>query len=154
MRRDPLSNARRSALMARIKSRDNRSTELALATLLRRERLYGWRRKSSLFGRPDFVFPKQRLAIFVDGEFWHGHPSRGRLPKTNRTYWRAKIARNRKRDRLVNRTLRWLGWRVLRIWEHRLAPRFQSKTVAQIRTALDQKNPQPVKGRPYFASTR
>jgi len=136
MRRDPLSRRRRSELMARIRGRGNRSTELALAALLRRHRVTGWRRHAALFGRPDFVFARERLAVFVDGEFWHGHPKRGRLPGTNRAYWRAKIARNRARDRLVNRALRRQGWRVLRIWEHRLAPALASKTIEKLRSAL------------------
>ncbi len=136
MRSDPLSKRRRSEVMARIRSRGNRSTELELAKLLRRERITGWRRKSALFGRPDFVFPAIKLAVFVDGEFWHGHPRRGRLPKTHRAYWRAKINRNRSRDRRVNRALRQLGWRVLRIWEHQLAPKFHLRTVARLCAAL------------------
>lgn len=136
MRRESLSRRRRSELMARIRGRGNRSTELALAALLRRHHLSGWRRNRALFGRPDFVFPGHKLAVFVDGEFWHGHPSLGRMPKTNRAYWRAKIARNRKRDRLVNRTLRRLGWRVLRLWEHQLAPKHQPRTLARLNVAL------------------
>jgi DNA mismatch endonuclease, patch repair protein len=61
-----------------------------------------------------------RLAVFVDGCFWHGDPLHATAPKTNAAFWRKKIAANRTRDRLVTRTLRALGWRVLRIWEHEL----------------------------------
>lgn len=137
MRRDPLSKRRRSELMARIRSRGNRSTEMALAALLRRHHVTGWRRSSALFGRPDFVFPAQKLAVFVDGDFWHGHPMRGRLPASNRAYWLAKIVRNRARDQLVNRELRRRGWTVLRIWEHLLAPAFAGRTVARLLSALN-----------------
>ncbi len=127
----------RSALMARIRSSGNRSTELRLIALFRTHGIKGWRRSSRLFGRPDFVFPKARLAIFVDGEFWHGHPAKCRMPSTNRPYWEAKIARNRTRDRVVNAHLRGLGWRVLRIWEHRLAPKHEAQTMKRIRESLN-----------------
>jgi DNA mismatch endonuclease (patch repair protein) len=70
--------------------------------------------------RPDFVFPKSRTAVFVDGCFWHGCPKHATQPASNRAFWKKKLARNRVRDVLVNRTLRAQGWRVLRIWEHDL----------------------------------
>jgi DNA mismatch endonuclease (patch repair protein) len=70
--------------------------------------------------RPDFIFPKLKLAIFVDGCFWHGCPWHGTQPKGNRAFWKNKIANNKLRDRRVNRTLRSAKWRVLRIWEHAL----------------------------------
>ncbi|MBN8628353.1 MAG: very short patch repair endonuclease, partial [Planctomycetes bacterium] len=91
-----------------------------LVAIMRRYRIKGWRRGSKLPGRPDFVFRRARLAVFVDGDFWHGHPRNCRMPKSNAAYWKAKIARNRARDKAVNRTLRALGWRVVRIWESSL----------------------------------
>jgi DNA mismatch endonuclease (patch repair protein) len=74
-------------------------------------------------GRPDIVFRRLKKAIFVHGCFWHGHTSRrgARTPKTNRDYWNEKIARNRGRDREHIRRLRRAGWRVLVIWECKLA---------------------------------
>jgi DNA mismatch endonuclease (patch repair protein) len=104
--------------MAKIKSVGCKSTEMALARLLRLERLTGWRRQSRLPGRPDFVFPAQRIALFVDGCFWHGCPRCYRRPGSQRKYWDAKVARNRRRDQTVRRHLRQKGWRVLRVWEH------------------------------------
>ena len=71
--------------------------------------------------RPDFVFRKQRTAVFVDGCFWHGCPRHATQPRSNRAFWRQKFSRNKKRDALVTRTLRRAGWRVLRVWEHELA---------------------------------
>jgi len=68
--------------------------------------------------RPDIVFPKRRLAVFVDGCFWHGCPSHGRVPSDPTGYWRAKFARNRERDARVDATMASSGWAVLRIWEH------------------------------------
>ena len=71
--------------------------------------------------RPDFVFPRLRLALFVDGCFWHGCPHHGTKPRGNAAFWRKKFAANRARDLRVTRMLRRHGWRVLRIWEHELA---------------------------------
>jgi DNA mismatch endonuclease (patch repair protein) len=91
-----------------------------MISLLRENKITGWRRKSKLMGKPDFIFPREKIAIFVDGCFWHGHHSLCRLPKTNRAYWSAKIARNKKRDLEVSRSLKKMGWTVIRIWENEL----------------------------------
>ena len=107
----------RSACMSRIRSKGNETTELRFVKLLRRYRITGWRRGSKLFGKPDFVFRKKRLVIFIDGDFWHGNPRKKRLPKSNRGYWKKKIGSNKARDRLVNRRLRNEGWIVVRFWE-------------------------------------
>jgi DNA mismatch endonuclease (patch repair protein) len=133
-RTDTVSPALRSAIMRAVRSRGNKATELVLASLLRRHRIRGWRRGFRLVGQPDFVFPKQRVALFVDGCFWHGCPRHCRMPKGNRPYWRPKIAANRARDRRVNRTLRAAGWRVVRLWEHEL--RQPDRSLARIRRAL------------------
>lgn len=109
---------KRSRIMASVKSSGNKSTEVAFATLLRGEHLAGWRRHYPLVGHPDFVFPRIRLAIFVDGCFWHGCPKHCRMPKTNRKYWKEKIGRNVMRDRAIKRRLALKGWRVIRLWEH------------------------------------
>jgi DNA mismatch endonuclease (patch repair protein) len=110
----------RSRIMSRIRSTGNYTTELRFMRMMREYKISGWRRGSKLPGRPDFLFPKQKLAVFIDGDFWHGNPRRYRLPKTNCDYWWAKIERNRKRDRTINRVLRKAGWKVLRIWESSL----------------------------------
>jgi DNA mismatch endonuclease (patch repair protein) len=115
---EPLS---RSELMARVKSTGNKSTEIRLSKLFRASGVRGWKRRSTIYGKPDFVFPRERVAVFVDGCFWHGCPKHCRMPKANRDYWRGKIARNKKRGTSINRELRRAGWRVLRIWEHELA---------------------------------
>ena len=117
---DVVSKKKRSQIMAAIKSKGNKATEIKLAGIFRQNKIVGWRRNHHLFGNPDFAFPKLRLAVFVDGCFWHGCPKHFRKPKDNRKYWHEKILRNQKRDRLVTKTLRSSGWRVLRIWEHEL----------------------------------
>lgn len=83
----------------------------------------GWRKNDpEIAGRPDVSFPAQRLVVFVDGCFWHGCPHcRRKLPKTNRAYWKQKIARNVALARRRNAQLRRNGWTVVRIWEHEMA---------------------------------
>jgi DNA mismatch endonuclease (patch repair protein) len=133
---DIFTKEKRSAVMSAIRSRGNRETELRLVTLLRSNHIKGWRRHGAIFGSPDFVFQRERVVIFVDGDFWHGHPTRSRLPVSRREFWLKKITANRMRDRLVNRTLRSEGWLVLRIWEFSLKRRFRSRTLGRIRRAL------------------
>lgn len=93
-------------------------------------------RHASLTVRPDFIFPKVRLALFVDGCFWHGCPRHGTQPKGNAVFWRNKISRNQARDRLVTRTLRRAGWRVLRIWEHELTRKNEPRLLRRIQRAI------------------
>lgn len=102
----------------------------------RSEGIKGWRRHAPIFGKPDFVFPKARLAIFVDGCFWHACPAHGSLPATNRNFWARKLDRNKGRDRKVRRHLENFGWRVLRIWQHEL--REPSKVARRVRRSLNQ----------------
>ena len=112
----------RSALMSRVRSKRNATTELKLLSLLRAAGLRGWRRGFPLLGNPDFVFPKVKLAVFVDGCFWHGHGcGRNLKPKQNAALWQQKLSGNQRRDRHVTRTLRSAGWHVIRIWECALA---------------------------------
>ncbi|MGI9306607.1 MAG: very short patch repair endonuclease [Gammaproteobacteria bacterium] len=113
---DVFTPEKRSWVMSRVRSSGNKSTELRFAGILRREKICGWRRKFPAFGKPDFVFPKEHVAVFIDGCFWHYCPRHGHFPATRRKYWRDKIARNRARDREVNRHLRRCGWKVLRFW--------------------------------------
>ncbi len=118
---DWLSRDQRSRNMASIRSKGNATTERAFVVLLRSTSIKGWRRHQKLPGRPDFIFPRYRVAVFVDGCFWHGCPRCYRLPDDNRVYWKAKMAGNRKRDQMNRRALRYRGWTVLRIWEHALS---------------------------------
>lgn len=117
---DHITSKQRSAVMAAIRSKGNKSTEGVLALAFRREAIKGWRRNQSLPGKPDFTFPKERVAVFVDGCFWHGCRFHCRMPKTRKGYWSPKIERNKRRDVKTNRALRQAGWKVHRIWEHSL----------------------------------
>jgi len=120
---DVFTKAKRSAVMSLIRGRGNKDTELALLKLLRRHGVTGWRRHQNVFGKPDFLFRRNRLALFVDGCFWHGCPKHCKIPAGNRAFWKEKFAANKARDRRVNRELRKIGWKVVRIWEHDLAKR-------------------------------
>lgn len=108
----------RSFLMARVR-RSGTAPELALRRALHRAG-YRYRLNSGcgLPGTPDLVLRRFRLAIFVDGCFWHGCELHGSVAKTNSEFWSAKILRNRQRDAKVDRALRALGWKVFRVWEH------------------------------------
>lgn len=117
---DVFSTAKRSEVMSLIRGHGNKETELALIQLFRRYGIGGWRRNAVVFGKPDFVFPKLKLAIFVDGCFWHSCPKHFNLPVNNRPFWKQKLEANIRRDRLVVRTLRARGWRVIRLWQHEL----------------------------------
>jgi DNA mismatch endonuclease, patch repair protein len=133
---DVFSTRKRSQVMSRIRSRGNKDTELVLAELFRRQRITGWRRNQRIFGKPDFVFPKLKLAVFVDGCFWHRCPIHGTQPKVNRSFWKKKFACNQARAWLVNRTLRLAGWCVLRIWEHELARTNEARLLRRIQRVL------------------
>jgi DNA mismatch endonuclease (patch repair protein) len=133
---DIFSIAKRSKVMAKIRGRGNRSTELRFLALLKAHKIKGWRRHMTVAGRPDFAFPQLRLAIFVDGCFWHGCSRHCVFPKSNRVFWRTKIQRNRIRDRLVARTLRTRRWRVFRVWEHELRRDGTQELIRKVRQAI------------------
>ena len=141
---DIMTKSRRSALMAKVRSAGNGSTELRLMRIFKTHGITGWRRgallqfktdKVKFKVKPDFVFRDRRLAVFVDGCFWHGCPIHATQPKTNAKFWRTKITRNQARDALVTRTLRRAGWRVLRVWEHELARKGEKRLLARLRRA-------------------
>src|SRR5687768_2454787 len=114
-------SAARSRQMSLVKGKGNKSTEEKVLRLLRKRNIWGWRRHPELPGRPDFAFMQEKLAVFLDGCFWHGCPNCSRrAPRTNASFWAGKLNENLERDRRVSRELRGRGWRVLRIWEHAL----------------------------------
>jgi DNA mismatch endonuclease, patch repair protein len=131
---DVFTKQKRSEVMARIRGKGNKETELALMKILRRNKIKGWRRHRPIFGKPDFVFPKEKVVVLVDGCFWHGCPKHSNMPQNNRLFWEKKLLGNKRRDRLVNRTLKKMGWKVVRIWEHELRDKDQCS--ARIKNAL------------------
>ncbi len=122
--------------MSRVKSAGNRSTEAAFVALMRERGITGWRRNQPLFGKPDFVFRKARIAVFIDGCFWHACQKHCRMPASNRDYWERKIGRNAERDRKVTRELRQQGWTVVRIWEHEIKAGTAMRKLGRIRRVV------------------
>lgn len=111
----------RSKIMASIKGKHNKSTERKLRMAFVKAGLKGWVLHSEdIFGKPDFFFEKKRIAVFVDGCFWHGCRTCGHIPKTRSAFWKTKFERNQARAKLVKSTLRQKSIRVMRIWEHEL----------------------------------
>lgn len=108
---------KRSDVMKAVKSRNTKTTELKMIELFKELRVIGWRRTYPLIGKPDFVFPKKRIVIFVDGCFWHGHDCRNVTPSDNAEFWEAKRLYNKKHDEEVTQTLVQKNWTVIRIWE-------------------------------------
>jgi len=133
---DVFSQEKRSQVMSRIRWRGNRDTEQRLVRLFREAGIKGWRRHLPLPGCPDFAFPKLRIAVFVDGCFWHGCPKHFSPPVNRAGFWAAKIGGNRKRDRRVTCELRARGWLVVRIWEHDLTKKKALRSVARVKSAL------------------
>ena len=109
----------RSALMKKIKSKDSMA-EITLRKALWNNGIRFRKHLKDLPGKPDIVVNKHKIAIFVDGEFWHGYNwKRKRINiKSNRTYWLPKIEGNMRRDKRNNRVLKQLGWKVIRFWEY------------------------------------
>jgi DNA mismatch endonuclease Vsr len=128
----------RSRTMAAIRGKNTRSTEIALRMALVRSKLSGWRlHAAELLGKPDVIFPNERVVVFVDGCFWHGCKDCGHIPKTRSSFWSAKIMRNKLRDRKATRRLRQQGLKVIRIWEHSLDdPITARKAIRKITVAL------------------
>jgi DNA mismatch endonuclease (patch repair protein) len=136
---DNVSKRKRSEVMSKVRSRGNERTEVVLLRILRAYRIVGWRRHANLPGTPDFSFREHRVAVFVDGCFWHACPKHRVTPIQNRAFWIRKFTRNVSRDKATNRSLRRAGWRVIRIWEHEL--RFPERVAARIQRALITQEP-------------
>ncbi len=133
---DVFSKEKRSQVMRAVRSKGNKSTEIALIDIFKSHKISGWRRNFNFIGKPDFVFPKQKIIVFVDGCFWHGHQCRMRKPGANDEYWETKIANNKKRDRLLTKALRDKGWKVIRIWECEIRKRKYARKLNLILSLL------------------
>jgi DNA mismatch endonuclease (patch repair protein) len=114
---DTFSKEERSAVMQKVKSKGNKSTEQKLVEIFKAKNITGWRRHYPVIGKPDFVFFKKKIAVFADGCFWHGHECRNITPKQNSDYWNNKRQHNTERDKTITQLFQQRGWTVLRFWE-------------------------------------
>ena len=123
---DVVSIEERSSIMRKVKAKGNKSTELKLIEIFKENGIKGWRRNYPAKGHPDFVFLDKKVAIFVDGCFWHGHDCRNTRPENNKEYWVKKRERNVRHDREITKLFEKRGWKVIRIWECELKKRNRS----------------------------
>ena len=114
---DVFDSKKRSDIMSKVRSNNNKSTELALIKFFKENKITGWKRNYPVKGHPDFVFLDKKIAVFVDGCFWHGHDCRNTRPSDNAEYWQKKRERNIKHDKEVTAMFENRGWTVIRIWE-------------------------------------
>ncbi len=133
---DIWNKAKRSAVMARIRSRDTKPE------LIVRRYLYGrgYRFRKNvrgLPGTPDVVLRRYGVVIFVHGCFWHGHEVDGHLPRSRREFWERKIARNRERDERNKEALRQAGWDVVTVWECQLKPSVRRQTLMELEACIN-----------------
>jgi DNA mismatch endonuclease (patch repair protein) len=124
----------RSKIMSLVGSRGNRTTERRMSALLWSSGLRGYRKHWRITGTPDFAWPRSKVALFVDGCFWHGCPHCCRYSKSNKPFWNLKVKNNRARDRRVAAKLRRQGWSVVRVWECAVK---KPATLARIKRALE-----------------
>jgi DNA mismatch endonuclease (patch repair protein) len=103
--------------MQNIRSKDTLPERLIISAL-KKKKIYFATYVASLPGKPDIVFRRKKIAIFIDSDFWHAHPKRFIRPLSNTEYWDKKIAMNKARDKKVNKELKKIGWKVLRYWEY------------------------------------
>lgn len=133
---DIFDKEKRSAIMRQVKSKKNKSTELRLIKIFKENGVTGWKRNYPVKGHPDFVFLKQRIAVFVDGCFWHGHDCRNTSPSANEEFWRKKRERNIKHDKEITELFESRGWTVIRIWECELKQQNCERTLLKIKKYL------------------
>lgn len=136
---DIYSKEKRSEIMSRIPSKKNKSTELKLISLFKSYGINGWRRNYDVTGHPDFVFLKEKIAIFVDGCFWHGHNCRNTTPKSNADFWQKKKEKNIEHDKKITELFEKRGWKVVRIWECELKSSNPPEKLLLIQKYLDTK---------------
>ena len=134
---DVFSSEKRSDIMRSVKSSGNKSTELRLIEYFHENHISGWRRKYPVKGHPDFVFLDKRIAVFVDGCFWHGHDCRNLKPSNNSTYWAAKIEKNRVHDLAITSLFEERNWIVIRIWECELKKKNRNALDKKMELLLD-----------------
>lgn len=114
---DIFNTQKRSSIMSKVRSKNNKSTEIKLISFFKDNNITGWRRNYPVKGHPDFVFLDKKIAVFVDGCFWHGHDCRNTRPTSNADYWNKKRERNIQHDKEITSLFERRGWSVIRIWE-------------------------------------
>lgn len=114
---DVFNKEKRSQVMSLVRSKNNKTTELKLIEIFKQNGIIGWRRNYKVKGHPDFVFLDKKIAIFVDGCFWHGHDCRNTRPAENAEFWQRKRERNIAHDKEITLLFERRGWTVIRIWE-------------------------------------
>lgn len=110
----------RSKMMGAIKGANNKSTEQKFQKALVDAGITYFQVNAKLIGNPDIFFPSYNVVVFLDGCFWHGCPRCGHIPKSNTSYWRTKIERNKERDVHKRLALREQGYEIIQYWEHEL----------------------------------
>ena len=133
---DIFNKAKRSEIMKKVRSKNNKSTELKLIQIFKENNIHGWRRNYKVKGHPDFVFLNKKIAIFVDGCFWHGHDCRNTKPKDHQEYWDKKRERNMKHDKEITEYFENRGWTVIRIWECELKKDNKNNLLIKIKDVL------------------
>lgn len=134
---DVFSKEKRSQVMKAVKSKNTKTTELKMLQVFKDLHVIGWRRTYPLVGKPDFVFPKKRIVVFVDGCFWHGHDCRNVTPKENSDFWEKKRRYNKSHDEEVTKILTTKGWNVIRIWECELKRKNKEILIAKLAKLLN-----------------
>lgn len=137
---DVFDDNKRSEIMSRVRSKGNTSTELKLIEVFKEYGINGWRRHYEVKGHPDFVFLKEKIAVFVDGCFWHGHDCRNTRPSDNSEYWSKKRSRNMKRDKDITALFEQRGWTVVRIWECELKKRNRQVLMEKLNCLTEKEN--------------
>ena len=134
---DVFDGKKRSEIMKKVRSRNNKSTELKLIQVFRENSIKGWRRGYPVKGHPDFVFLDKKIAVFVDGCFWHGHDCRNTRPADHAEYWAKKRERNIRHDKEVTAMFEQRGWRVMRIWEWEVKKKNRELLLRKIESLKD-----------------
>lgn len=134
---DTFTKEKRSEIMRAVKSNGNKSTELRLIQFFKENHIVGWRRNYKVKGHPDFVFLDKRIAIFVDGCFWHGHDCRNTRPSEDAEYWSTKRQRNIERDKRTTELFEKRGWMVIRIWECEFKKKNHEVLLQKLKPLLD-----------------
>ena len=129
---DIFSKKKRSEIMSKVKSKDTK-IEIEFRKAIWKTGFRYRKNPSGYFGKPDLISKKNKTIIFIDSCFWHGCKKHCLLPSTRKKYWLPKIERNKQRDKEVNRYYKKLGWKIIRVWEHRIIKNFNQEIKKMIK---------------------